>query len=328
MRYLLASALASVLMVNSASAAFSIWLSDKAPGESPTPAAFAKTGVAANSTGSLYLYGDGDSQLSGLSLDLLESGGGIKLTSATVNNPGGRWSFLDGPLTIADSLITNIGGAAIPPGAPGVGGSVADEVPGAGFLLATIGYQAIGAADALSTLTLRVGSNLIADYDGNGAQVSLGFGNPNVDGATQGLTGIAGTVKIAGGGGTVPTVGDLNLVTSTLNQVIGGTVAPLTNVTGLAFDNINAPVFTPLIAGKTLELVNLPTLDNAGNFSWNTAGAKRGTYAWAITGTGGSPVGTDAGIISVQVTQIPEPATLAMVGLALVGFVGAARRRS
>ena len=282
---------------------------------------FRHDGCILRATGNLYLYGDGDSQLSGLSLDLLESGGGIKLTSATVNNPGGRWSFLDGPLTIGNSLITNIGGAAIPPGAPGVGGPVADEVPGAGFLLATVGYE--GIANALSTLTLRVGSNLIADYEGNGAQVSLGFGNPTVNGETQGLTGIAGTVQV-GGGSLLPTVGDLNLATTLLNETVSGAVA-LANVNTLAFDAINTPVFTPLIAGKTLELPNLPTLDNAGNFSWNTAGAKRGTYAWAITGTG---QGTDGGIISVNVTQVPEPATLSLFGLALVGFIGFARKRS
>lgn len=131
---------------------------------------------------------------------------------------------------------------------------------------------------------------------------------------------------IGGDTGVDPVVGDLNLVTTLLNEVVSGQVA-LTDVDGLAFDDINNPVFTPLIAGKTLELDKLPTLDDAGNFSWDTSGAKRGTYAWAITGTGAGGA-TDAGLISVEVTQVPEPATFALVGMALVGFVGAARRRS
>jgi hypothetical protein len=126
------------------------------------------------------------------------------------------------------------------------------------------------------------------------------------------------------GGGVVPTVGDLALVADVLNETVTGQVT-LANVTTLAFDAINTPTYVPLIPGKTLALPNLPTLDNAGNFSWNTAGAKRGLYTWAITGTG---AGTDGGFISVEVQQVPEPATFAMVGLAMVGFVGCARRRS
>jgi hypothetical protein len=129
-----------------------------------------------------------------------------------------------------------------------------------------------------------------------------------------------------GGGGILPVVGDLELTANLLGEVVGDQVA-LTNVTSLAFDDQSNPTFTPLIAGKTLSLPHLPTLDDAGNFSWNTDGAKRGMYEWAITGTGGDPVGTDGGTIKVTVTQVPEPATLSLVGLALVGMVGIARRR-
>jgi hypothetical protein len=123
-----------------------------------------------------------------------------------------------------------------------------------------------------------------------------------------------------------PVVGDLNLATTTLGEVIGGNV-PVTNVNTLAFNAVGAPVFTPLIPGMTLSLPNQPTLSNAGAFSWNTDGAKRGTYAWAITGTGAGGA-TDGGTITVNVTQVPEPGTLALFGLAIAGVVGIARRRS
>jgi len=119
-------------------------------------------------------------------------------------------------------------------------------------------------------------------------------------------------------------VGDLALTANLLGETVNGNV-PLTDVTTLTFDNINAPVFTPLIPGKTLSLPILPTLSNTGAFSWNTDGAKRGLYEWAITGVGG---GTDTGKISVTVTQVPEPGTLALFGLAIAGVVGFARRRS
>src|SRR5262245_32213165 len=60
------------------------------------------------------IYAITDERLAGVSLDLLESGGGIKFTGIDIINDDNRWAFLDGPLTIGDSAITSIGGVAIP----------------------------------------------------------------------------------------------------------------------------------------------------------------------------------------------------------------------
>jgi hypothetical protein len=219
----------------------------------------------------------------------------------------------DGPVPPASQPILVVGGAVdLQPGAvkkfdtqglnvawaPGTG---VDVPNGTDYPMAriTLSNDAAGTLKFFSSTGAGTGDPLTVDFD-----IAAG---------------------VIGGIEEVVSVGDLSLVADTLNETVTGAVA-LENVTGLAFDAVNTPVFTPLIPGKTLALPNLPTLDNAGNFSWNTAGAKRGTYAWAITGTGTG--GTDGGTITVEVQQIPEPATLALVGLVAVGCVSVARRRS
>src|SRR3989304_1211187 len=195
-RLIVATAGVLLLAIGVAQAEFIVSVSDNPPAAA-TSSQVLDAKVGPGTIGQLYLYGRGDTRLSGLSLDVLAAGNAIRFTSAQVHNPGGRWSFLDGPLVVMDNQVTNIGGAAIPPSTPGVGGPIAEEIPGVGFLLATLGYQANGPLGSLSQISLRVGSNLIADYEGVGAPVRLGGPNaPLVNGENAGASGVTGSIGV------------------------------------------------------------------------------------------------------------------------------------
>jgi hypothetical protein len=63
-------------------------------------------------------------------------------------------------------------------------------------------------------------------------------------------------------------------------------------------------------------------------FSWDTTGSPRGDYEWRVTAT--NQFGSDQGSLFVHMTllpDVPEPGTLLLLGIAMMGFLGAARRR-
>jgi hypothetical protein len=70
---------------------------------------------------------------------------------------------------------------------------------------------------------------------------------------------------------------------------------------------------------------------NNGTFSWNPAGSPAGPigngvlYEWTAVATNAD--GDSLPGVAIRLTLVPEPATLALVGLAMVGFVGVFRRR-
>lgn len=143
--------------------------------------------------------------------------------------------------------------------------------------------------------------------------VSGGFGTPNRDGDLVRL------------GGAPPVAPIVQLVS--LGEVEGsaGVINQLLNATGdvpITWSNLLPSVGSPALAA---------TLAPDGSFSWDPAGSAAGhkgsgnvVYSWSATATNGA--GADSGL-AITLTLIPEPATLSLIGLAMIGFVGFARRR-
>jgi len=66
-----------------------------------------------------------------------------------------------------------------------------------------------------------------------------------------------------------------------------------------------------------------PTLSAAGALSWNSAGSPLGVYNFDVTAT--NSAGSDVGRLTLNL--VPEPATMALMSLAVVGLVGFIRKR-
>jgi hypothetical protein len=197
-----------------AQAAPVFYLSDQGSG-APAPGILSLTGVALGSTGMLHVWADTDIRLSGVSLDLLKTGGAIKFTSLDVPNPSNRWAFKDGTVTISDSEVTRIGGGAIPNLAgSGIGPSSGVSSP---VLIGSVGYQA--QANGTSQLFLRVGGNVISDWIGQAPDVH--FGTPAtaaVPGGAPGGIGPVGSIMVGVGEGFMS--GDADVPTDTNTDIL------------------------------------------------------------------------------------------------------------
>jgi hypothetical protein len=161
--------------------------------EAVTPGLLNLSDVAPGSTGTLHIWADSDIRLSSVSLDVVEVGGAIKFTGATVLNPlNRRWVITSNPM-VADSLITNIAGGMLLNVSGGGIGTGSPE--GSNVLVASVDYTAMRPGH--SSLSLRVGELVIADWDGNNPNVHFGTPtSPVVFGGVPGGMGIVGTIEV------------------------------------------------------------------------------------------------------------------------------------
>ncbi len=117
-----------------------------------------------------------------------------------------------------------------------------------------------------------------------------------------------------------PVVADFNAV-ALLNETVATTITATNNPD--SWSGLLNPTFTPSFGGSNTG--NAPQWDpNTQSFSWDTTGWSRGLYTWNVEATNAG--GTGSGLISIEVSQVPEPASFVLFGLALAGLAVARRQ--
>jgi hypothetical protein len=283
-----------------------------------TPGLSNLTNLAPNSTGTFHIWVNTDIRLAHVSLDLVETGGAIKFTGLNVPIPDNRWHFLDGPQEITNSAVNRIGGAAIPAvSGDGVGPGTQSPANGPNALLASIDYMTL--TGGTSTLSLRVGNNMIADWELNAPLVKFGSPSaPEVPGGVPGGMGLVGSIGVSGPDPLPPVVVDTGLGDRVEGNIIEHTFTTLIGDAPITWGNL-------LVSGTSTPAIP-PTLTPGGAFTWDSTGSPLGQYNFDVTAA--NSTGSDVGRLSLNlVAAIPEPASTALICGAIFTLLGLTRRR-
>jgi hypothetical protein len=233
-------------------------------------------------------------------------------SSIAYDRPTGVWSIqADGQsvgliqLLSASGVFTNAAAVTLPGGAL-FDAKTANEIGWAALETSALPGTATHSLGAISATNLDQ-AFLLNDLTMIG---SGGFGTSNRD----------FDLVVTGGGTTNPPI--ISLVDVGEYEELGPITQQLTSSgTGNMWSALMATTGSP---------ANMATLSETGLFSWDPTGSARGpkgngvAYAWTATVTNADGTDTD---VAIRLSLIPEPATMSLVGLAMVALAGLFRRR-
>lgn len=207
--------------------------------------------------------------------------------------------------------------------------------------------KVLGGVVAAAAVTSAQAAPIIGDVSVQGAGINNialyngpGYGSLVTNANTTSTLDFGGNTN--GGGGQLAVSGCSSGGGSNIATAIGGTICTTGSPNGTIADLVNipnavGPAFSLAnwitIGGLTVDLTALTLIDRTvttaltlkGNGLLKAGGFDNTVGTWTLTANNSNTTFSWSG--SVGATRVPEPGSLALIGLALAGF-GFARRRS